>query len=230
MPIVTINDIKVTPRSIGDIPDSLNNSGQAVSFEIAGYPPISYVGPWPVVIKEDDLTPLFTGHLTSVKSVRRGARFISTISAIDRSRHLARKSLWGTYSGELSAVIKQLIADAGAANWFAATYRTAPDIPFLLVKVYLQGQFLRKAIETVLAQSGVQAILRVLIDTGNLEIYQMGFGETAPLSTIDMDLPSHGCAKDGEIFDVSMHRYFYPYSVYTVIGRHGDINVEVQSG
>ena len=216
-----INNIEVLPDTISDIPDDIAANGQSASYEIKGLPPVIPAAPWQTRWVDNDGNLLFTGHRNGDTLKFSGTDYLITIKQVDRSIHLQERYIFGNFEGTLRGVIDALIVAAEATNWFPSVrYRIDPTALLQIVRVPItEGMVLRDAIKKALDISGTKADLKVLVDTGELEIFSIGFCDQAPIDILDPLLIQ--CDENNDLFDVTSDIGFPTCSEITVQGRMG---------
>lgn len=214
----TINNIALTPLSVSDIPDTIATSGEQTSLEIKGLSPVIPAAPWQVNWSDN-----FTGHQVQTIVRFQGLEPYTQIGARDRSYHLERRYIFGTFQGPFADVIDLLLVAGECLNWFPfPEIRLSADNLAKIVNVYLQGQTAREGIVKAIGQLGIQAEVKVRVDTGFLEIASSDQAEPAPIPLIDVGLLYTNCPEERRIiFDLVQNRAFLPASEVTVLGRLG---------
>lgn len=186
MGTVYIDSVQTRIVNISDIVDSLSANESTFTIDLLGYTTSNRLGSLVEVYG-------FTNNLLAIGNARKeivkiGVRPRTSLEIVGYSAFLNWYPITGRFSGSLRDVIEALIVAANMDAILIGTRFLTSDIARdTEISISFDYQFLGQAIQQCLALSGYPLTYRIPVSEKIVEINQNGYGNPAPIATLNLD-------------------------------------------
>lgn len=218
MALAYINDTLVKFINEPELSDMLSPNGS--SFQLVIFNNVTRFIGGRVEIKDDDGNLMASGHVKS-ESLKIGVRIYTTLEVIDPTWYLEANPFSYNANGTFANTLDFLLLLSGVDYALTAfRYKTSSDILTKQCNFSMQNETLKAGIQKAIDCTGYPLIFHIPLGENVIEIVQQGYGDNAPLPTIDLADLYTNCSLG--IYDINTTKIPPLFSRIDVRGRNGD--------